>query len=59
MKAEGFDENELLYYGRAYFNAPDVDGKVRFFSGEEIKYGEFYDVKILSADGYDLYGERL
>ena len=57
--AEGFDENELTYYGRAYFNAPDVDGKVRFFSGEEIKYGEFYDVKILSADGYDLYGERL
>ena len=57
--AEGFDENELLYYGRAYFNAPDVDGKVRFFSSEEIKYGEFYDVKILSADGYDLYGERL
>ena len=57
--AEGFDKDEMTYYGRAYFNAPDVDGKVRFFSSEEIIYGEFYDVKILSADGYDLYGERL
>ena len=57
--AEGFDENELVYYGRAYFNAPDVDGKVKFFSGEEVIYGEFYDVKITGSNGYDLYGERL
>lgn len=57
--AEGFDENGLCYYGRAYFNAPDVDGKIRFFSGEEINYGDFYNVKILKADGYDLYGERV
>ncbi len=59
VKAEGFDKNELVYYGRAYFNAPDVDGKIRFFSREEVTYGDFYDVKILKADGYDLYGERL
>ena len=57
--AEGFDENELCYYGRAYFNAPDVDGKIKFFSEEEIVYGDFYNVKILKADGYDLYGERV
>lgn len=55
--AEGFDQNEMVYYGRAYFNAPDVDGKVYFFSKEEIVYGEYYNVKILKADGYDLYGE--
>lgn len=57
--AEGFDDDELIYYGRAYFNAPDVDGKIKFFSREEINYGDFYDVKILKADGYDLYGERI
>lgn len=57
--AEGFDDNELVYYGRAYFNAPTVDGKVKFFSADEVKCGEFYDVKITGADGYDLYGERL
>ncbi len=57
--AEGFDENELVYYGRAYFNAPDIDGKIYFFSGEEVEYGKYYPVKIIKATGYDLYGERL
>ena len=57
--AEGFDENLLVYYGRAYFNAPDVDGKVFFFSDDEIEYGKTYAVKIIKATGYDLYGERL
>ena len=57
--AEGFDKDELVYYGRAYFNAPEVDGKVKFFSAEEVNYGEFYSVRILKSDGYDLYGERI
>ena len=55
--AEGFDESRFVYYGRAYFNAPDVDGKVYFFSAEQVVYGEFYNVKIIKADGYDLIGE--
>lgn len=57
--AEGFDENETVYYGRAYFNAPDIDGKVFFFSAEEVEYGKHYDVKIIKSTGYDLYGERI
>ena len=57
--AEGFDENELVYFGRAYFNAPDIDGKIYFFSSDEIKYGKTYDVKLLKASDYDFYGERL
>ncbi len=57
--AEGFDENSLTYYGRAYFNAPDIDGKVYFFSGEEIEYGNIYDVKIKTFSDYDLYGEKI
>ena len=56
--AEGFDENRLVYYGRAYFNAPDIDGKIYFFSGDEVKNGDFVNVKIIKADGYDLIGER-
>ena len=56
--AEGFDAEQLVYYGRAYFNAPDIDGKVYFFSREEVDFGEFYDIKIINATGYDLYGER-
>lgn len=57
--AEGFDANGFIYYGRAYFNAPEIDGKIYFFSGEEVEYGKYYDVKIIKATGYDLYGERL
>ena len=57
--AEGFDTNELVYYGRAYFNAPDIDGKVYFFSADEVEYGKYYQVEITQATGYDLYGERL
>lgn len=57
--AEGFEEEQLVYYGRAYFNAPDVDGKIYFFSSEDVEYGNFYDIKIIKATGYDLYGERL
>lgn len=57
--AEGFDENSLTYYGRGYFNAPDIDGKIYFFADDEISYGHTYDVLITKADGYDLYGERL
>jgi ribosomal protein S12 methylthiotransferase len=57
--AEGFDENELVYYGRAYFNAPDIDGKVYFFSADEVDYGEYLQVKVIKTTGYDLYGERI
>ena len=56
--AEGFDYNELCYYGRTYFNAPEIDGKVYFFSDDEVINGEYYNVKIIKATGYDLYGER-
>lgn len=57
--AEGFDEDTITYYGRAYFSAPDIDGKVYFFSGEELNYGEKLQVKITESKDYDLYGERL
>lgn len=57
--AEGFDQDQLVYYGRAYFNAPDIDGKVYFFSALEVEYGKSYNVKIIKSTGYDLYGERV
>ena len=57
--AEGFDTNALVYYGRSYFNAPDIDGKIYFFSQEEVIRGNYYDIKVTKVDGFDLYGERL
>ena len=56
--AEGFDNDEMVYFGRAYFNAPDIDGKVYFTSTDDIvvNQGEVYTVKITKATNYDLYG---
>lgn len=59
VKAEGFDSEQLIYFGRAYFNAPDVDGKVYFFSQEEVEPNQTIQVKIKKACDYDLYGDRV
>ena len=58
VTVEGFDEDMLVYYGRAYFNAPDIDGKIYFFSSEPVIYNQNVNVKIIKAQGYDLYGEK-
>lgn len=56
--AEGFDDEQLVYYGRAYFNAPDIDGKIYFFADDQIEYGKYYSVKLTKIDDYNFYGER-
>ncbi|MBO4323412.1 MAG: radical SAM protein, partial [Clostridia bacterium] len=55
--ADGVDYDKQSFYGRAYFSAPDIDGKVYFSSSETIEQGKIYDVTISSCDEYDLYGE--
>ena len=52
---DGIDYEKSCFVGRAYFNAPDIDGKVYFHAAEAMQ-GERYIVKIESADSYDLYG---
>lgn len=47
----------LLWCGRSQADSPDVDELV-CFSGEG-KPGEFFDVRILSADGGELIGESI
>ena len=53
---DGIDYEQNCFVGRAYFNAPDIDGKVYFNAAEAIQ-GEMYKVKIEKADSYDLYGK--
>ncbi len=52
---DGIDYEKNCFVGRAYFNAPDIDGKVYFNAGEAMQ-GERYTVTVDSADSYDLYG---
>ncbi|MBQ9728772.1 MAG: 30S ribosomal protein S12 methylthiotransferase RimO [Clostridia bacterium] len=53
---DGIDYEKNCFIGRAYFNAPDIDGKV-YFNAAEAMQGEEYTVTVLSADSYDLYGK--
>lgn len=52
---DGIDYDKNCFVGRAYFNAPDIDGKV-YFNAFEATQGEKYSVYIQRSDSYDLYG---
>ena len=52
---DGIDYEKSCFVGRAYFNAPDIDGKV-YFNSMDAMQGKRYQVRITSADEYDLYG---
>lgn len=47
------------YVGRAYFDSPEIDSGIIFTSDRNIGVGDFVDVKITGADGYDLTGETI
>ena len=53
---DGIDYEKSCFVGRAYFNAPDIDGKV-YFNAVEAMQGERYVINVTRADNYDLYGE--
>lgn len=52
---DGIDYEKGCFVGRAYFSAPDIDGKVYFYAGEAMQ-GETYSIRIDHSDCYDLYG---
>jgi ribosomal protein S12 methylthiotransferase len=45
--------------GRSQYDAPDVDGCVHITDGDKLKPGQFAQVRIMGAAGYDLTGVRL
>lgn len=56
---EGYDEENLMYYGRSQADSLDVDGTVYFAASDEVKIGEFVNVKILDTDNYDCTGIQI
>ena len=56
---EGYDEENLMYYGRSQADSLDVDGTVYFAACDEVKIGEFVWVRILDTDNYDCTGEQI
>lgn len=53
---DGICEDGSGFYGRAYFSAPDIDGKV-FFNAPYAEQGRYYDVLISDFDSYNLFGK--
>ncbi|GIV27204.1 MAG: ribosomal protein S12 methylthiotransferase RimO [Bacteroidia bacterium] len=51
------DRKEGEYWiGRTEYDSPDIDNEV-LIKYDKLKTGEFYNVKILDAEEFDLYGE--
>ena len=58
VTCDGIDYENQYFYGRPYFFAPEIDGKVYFtYEDGVIMEGETYAVKITKSTEYDLYGE--
>lgn len=52
------DRHEGDYYiGRTEYDSPEVDNEVLVSSEKKLKIGSFYNVRILKADDFDLYGK--
>jgi ribosomal protein S12 methylthiotransferase len=58
MREESNPPSEFLtgYIGRAYFDSPEIDGRV-YVKGKGLKPGDFVPVRILKALTYDRFGE--
>jgi ribosomal protein S12 methylthiotransferase len=56
LVCDGIDYEKNCFVGRAYFQAPDIDGKV-YFNANEAMQGKTYMVNITHTDCYDLYGK--
>ncbi len=52
---DGIDYEKSCFVGRAYFSAPDIDGKVYFHASEAMQ-GKRYKILVEKTDAYDVYG---
>ncbi|MBE5756972.1 MAG: 30S ribosomal protein S12 methylthiotransferase RimO [Clostridiales bacterium] len=57
VRVEGYDDYKEMYFGRAYFNAPNIDGQVFFMTDKNVNFGDKVSVKVNGFEKYDLYGE--
>ena len=56
---DGFDEENMLYMGRTYMDAPEIDTQVIISTEDELFAGDFINVKIIGVDDCDLVGEEI
>lgn len=56
---EGYDEENLMYFGRTAADSIDVDTTTYFAAEDEVAIGSFVNVKILDVDSYDCTGVQV
>lgn len=56
---EGYDEENLMYFGRTAADSIEVDTVTYFAAEDEVLPGSFVKVKILDADSYDCTGVQV
>ncbi|MBQ8504191.1 MAG: 30S ribosomal protein S12 methylthiotransferase RimO [Clostridia bacterium] len=54
---DGFDEENMLYMGRTYMDAPEIDSSVIISTEDELYEGQLVQLKIIGVDDCDLVGE--
>ena len=59
VMVEGWLPDDGVYVGRTYMDAPEVDGLIFMRSFREYMSGDFVNVIVDAASGYDLIGEVL
>lgn len=57
MLIEGRDEQSSQYFGRCFFQGPDVDGKTFLSADAFLRPGDMVNVVISDAFAYDLYAQ--
>lgn len=50
-------EEDDFFVGRTQYDSPEVDNEVLIFKDENIKIGKLYNIKIHSAEDFDLIGK--
>lgn len=53
------NQNGYLYSGHTQFQAPSIDGITYIQTESKLQIGQFYQVKMIQCNEYDLYGEIL
>jgi ribosomal protein S12 methylthiotransferase len=52
-------ETDEYFVGRTEYDSPEVDNEVLISKTKKLKIGEIYEVKILSAEEFDLFGDLI
>ena len=56
---DGYNENDMLYYGRTYMDCAEIDSCVILSTEQELLPGQFVDAKVIGVDDCDLVAEVL